>query len=578
MPEFSAPIAINLIGHSAGAILFAIFLALLFSGRGWSGARGRYRSGVAAALALAWNVGSLTVLIAPDLPPETVRLMVAGSFSVLSLLPAVLLHVWLEDGRRGLVAGGYVLSAAAVAMHFQEIGGGGAKLHQSALLLITVGFLLLTGAAVALRGGGGRMAASMSLALFAMSFVHFGEGHAAQAWSGELFIHHAGIPLALFVLLQDYRFVLLDAFVRFLANALLAAVLTAGLLAVELVLLPEMKGTPERISVLAIAVCLCLVVYAWLRSRLLGWLTRVLFGHGSVGAAAAVLRNPPAVAGEEEYLEWAAEVLRKAVRAERWSVVRQGDSFGNPAEARLPVRLAPGDSRVIVLGRRRGGQRYLRDDLDALAVAAAEISARVDTMRRQELARLAAEAELRALQSQIHPHFLFNALNTVYGTIPREAADARKMVMNLAEIFRYFLRSDKAMAPLSQEMTIVRAYLEVERSRLGSRLTVEMDVDEAALEVEIPVLSIQPLVENAIRHGVAQRTGAGYVRVEVRRGAELRVRVSNSVGGDGGEPGAGVGLENVRRRLEIRYGAGAGLELRVGTEEAVAEFWIPMAM
>ena len=73
------------------------------------------------------------------------------------------------------------------------------------------------------QAGGGRMAASMSLALFAMSFVHFGSGHAVQAWSAELFIHHAGIPLALFVLLQDYRFVLLDAFVRFLANALLAA-------------------------------------------------------------------------------------------------------------------------------------------------------------------------------------------------------------------------------------------------------------------------------------------------------------------------------------------------------------------
>src|SRR4249920_3707160 len=109
MPGFNAPLAINIIGHSAGAILFAIFLALLFSGRGWSGARGRYRSGIAAALAMAWNVGSLIVLIAPQLPPQTVRLVVASSFSVLSLLPAVLLHVWLEDGRRGLVVAGYVL-------------------------------------------------------------------------------------------------------------------------------------------------------------------------------------------------------------------------------------------------------------------------------------------------------------------------------------------------------------------------------------------------------------------------------------------------------------------------------------
>ena len=135
---------------------------------------------------------------------------------------------------------GYVLSAVAVVMHFREIRGNGAALHQRALLLITVGFVLLTMAAVARAAlakgparhpGGIRIAASMCLALFAMSFVHFGTGHAGQAWSSELVVHHAGIPLALFVLLQDYRFVLLDAFVRFLANALLAALLTGLVIA-----------------------------------------------------------------------------------------------------------------------------------------------------------------------------------------------------------------------------------------------------------------------------------------------------------------------------------------------------------
>src|SRR5207244_12256282 len=124
------------------------------------------------------------------------------------LLPAVLLHLWLEDGQRPLMVSGYILSACALAMHFWEIRGNGATLHQAALLLITMGFLLLTGIAVAgvtirgaarRRGRGGRMAASMSLALFAMSFVHFGSSHAVQAWSGELAVHHAGIPLAIFV-------------------------------------------------------------------------------------------------------------------------------------------------------------------------------------------------------------------------------------------------------------------------------------------------------------------------------------------------------------------------------------------
>ena len=90
------------------------------------------------------------------------------------------------------------------------------------------------------------MAASMCLALFAMSFLHFGAGHAGQAWSSELIVHHAGIPLALFVLLQDYRFVLLDAFVRFLANALLAALLAAMAIEAVFRLLPAGRGDASR--------------------------------------------------------------------------------------------------------------------------------------------------------------------------------------------------------------------------------------------------------------------------------------------------------------------------------------------
>src|SRR6266849_4062413 len=103
MPGLNEPLLINIVGHAGGALIFGIFLALLFSGRGWSGARGRYLSGLAAALSLIWNVGSLVVLLFPALPPAVLNLVVATSFSVLSLLPAVLLHLWLEDGQRPLV-------------------------------------------------------------------------------------------------------------------------------------------------------------------------------------------------------------------------------------------------------------------------------------------------------------------------------------------------------------------------------------------------------------------------------------------------------------------------------------------
>jgi two-component system LytT family sensor kinase len=612
MPGLDQPLLINVLGHAAGALIFAIFLFLLFSGRGWSGSRGRNLSALAAALSLVWNLGSLAALVRPGMPPAVLNLVVAVSFSVLSLLPAVLLHISLEGSQPALVICGYSLSGVAVVAHFLEIAGNGASLHQAALLVITVGFLLLAGTAAARAAfwpgksapaGGGRILASMCLALFAMSFVHFGAGHASQAWSSELVVHHAGIPLALFVLLQDYRFVLLDAFVRFLANALLAAVLTWLVIAAafRLVLVERVRPGPLQEALLLIAVGLFLVFFAWLRDRLHSWLTRAVFLRGGMERLAATLKDGPAFSDERAYLDWAAARMAAAARTADCAVVAQSEAgsaatLRAPASADLlagsaaaekwswaetvvPVRLAAGDSRLILLGHRQGGRRYLGEDLDSLARASGVVEARVESMRREEMNRLVAQAELRALESQINPHFLFNALNALYGAIPREAAGARRMVLNLADIFRYFLQSGKTFVPLAEEMRIVQAYLEVEKARLGDRLEIGIQADDAALAVPIPILSVQPLVENAVKHGIAPRPEPGYVRIRAARvGANLRVTVENS-GGDsaGANSGPGVGLQNVRRRLEICYGPAARLELEFRGGRTVVELSLPLA-
>lgn len=604
MLPFNQPQLINILGHAGGALIFAIFLYLLFSGSGWSGDRGRYLSGLAAGLSLVWNLGSLVVLVRPNLPAVWLNLAVAISFSVLSLLPAVLLHVSIGTARSYLVACGYGLSVVAVAMHFWEFHGNGPALHQEALMLITVGFLLLTGLAVAdafrgkdRRPDGARIAGAMCLALFAMSFVHFGNGHASQAWSSELVVHHAGIPLALFVLLQDYRFVLLDAFVRFLANALLAALL-AGLVieaAFRLVLVERTIRQPLPEAMLLISVCLFLVFFAWLRNRVQAWLTHAVFRQDSVANLPARLRDCPVFAAEEQYLDWASQTMAAAVKTKDFTIVSQADMDPDTrlhapvigpvggrdwAEAAVPIRLAQGNSRLVLLGRRQGGQRYLGEDLDSLGDAAAVIAAKVESLRQEEMTRLVSQAELRALQSQINPHFLFNALNTLYGTIPRESSTARRMVLNLADIFRYFLQSDKTFVTLAEEMQIVRAYLEIEQSRLGDRLAVKIQVDDAAMRVAIPVLSIQPLVENAIKHGVARRTEPGFVSISAIQNRDgLRVTVENSgAPRDPGAPGAGVGLENVRRRLAICYGAASDLHIDFQPETTIVEFRIPAAV
>jgi two-component system LytT family sensor kinase len=218
--------------------------------------------------------------------------------------------------------------------------------------------------------------------------------------------------------------------------------------------------------------------------------------------------------------------------------------------------------------------------LDALARAAAEIEEKVQTLRRQEFDRLVSQAELRALESQINPHFLFNALNALYGTIPRSEAVARRLVLNLAGIFRYFLQTGRSLVTVAEEMEIVRAYLEVEQVRLAGRLQVEIAIEDAALAASIPVLSLQPLVENAIKHGIARRTDPGRVRIEGEcRESGLRLAILNSAAASGapaGGSGLGLGLQNVRRRLEICFGRDASLHVDFTGPEARVELRLPV--
>jgi LytS/YehU family sensor histidine kinase len=204
--------------------------------------------------------------------------------------------------------------------------------------------------------------------------------------------------------------------------------------------------------------------------------------------------------------------------------------------------------------------------------------------------RLVAQAELRALQSQIHPHFLFNALNTLYGIIPREAKGARDTVLNLADIFRYFLETEKSFLPLEEELRIVRAYLEVERLRLGGKLRIEIDVEPEALLAPIPILSIQPLVENAVKHGIAPQPGGGLLRIEARIEtrvgdaaagevqSDLRVTVSDTGGGFAAQKSkSGVGMDNVNRRLQLCYGPEACLDIQSGGGGSSVSFVIPVS-
>ncbi len=191
--------------------------------------------------------------------------------------------------------------------------------------------------------------------------------------------------------------------------------------------------------------------------------------------------------------------------------------------------------------------------------------ARREAERREREARvLASEAELRALKAQLNPHFLFNSLNSISALTSADPAGAREMCVLLADFLRRTLGlADRAAIPLGDELALARGFLTIEQVRFGPRLSVEEDIEPSAAPCLVPPLLLQPLVENAIKHGVASLPGGGFVRLEARRaGARLSVAVENLFDPEcAAKKATGVGLANVRRRLETRYGDTASVRI-----------------
>jgi signal transduction histidine kinase len=182
--------------------------------------------------------------------------------------------------------------------------------------------------------------------------------------------------------------------------------------------------------------------------------------------------------------------------------------------------------------------------------------------RERELQALAATAQREALRAQMNPHFLFNALNSIAQLIRVDPDRAEVCVERLAEMFRYVLRrAETELVPLSEELEMAAAYLEIERARFGERLQVETKVDADTLRRPIPNLVLQPLVENAVKHGLSRKVGVGTVRIEAKmvdRVLLLTVRddgLGMAAPALAGVYERGIGLRNLRDRLERLYGA-----------------------
>src|ERR1700733_4825869 len=421
------PVLVNTIGHCAGVLIFGLLVYLFLVNRWRTSEERSALPVVASVLALLWNLGSLIGLALGPAGGVAADWVAAGSFAVLSLLPAVLLHISLESRERFLWISGYVLSAVAAALHLSEFVLPASEAHHAALLIVMVGFSALTLVSVFLalrranRGAGSRLAGAMGLFLFAISFAHFGTGHSALPWSRELALHHAGLPLALLVLLQDYRFLLLDAFVRFIVNASLAAgAVVLGIRAPESFRVDEYAGRPFAAGLLFVTACVLLALFVYVRNRTQSLLTRVLFLRSNIDEVMRSLENlARGSQSEADYLNGAAGLIARFLRTQRYELTTRRPVEDSPlaspvtvasragvaaaptwTQAILPMRFARGDAAYLLLGPRDGGRRYLSEDLAALARLGTTGVEQIEQLRSLELQNLVAQAELRGLPPQ----------------------------------------------------------------------------------------------------------------------------------------------------------------------------------
>ncbi len=212
----------------------------------------------------------------------------------------------------------------------------------------------------------------------------------------------------------------------------------------------------------------------------------------------------------------------------------------------------------LSLGERDRAQPYRSEDLTFLDAVAAQFSAQMQTLAAQRATELAADAEIRALRAQINPHFLFNTLNTA-AEMAQSSPAVEHLILNLAHVFRNTLQASlHERVSLREDLAAIRALLEIESTRFDGRLTFAIDAAEETLDLPLPPLLIQPIVENAVRHGITPKLGPGHIQIRAEKTPSNALKITIADDGIGFNPEAvatNVGLSNVQSRIEHEGGA-----------------------
>jgi len=612
MNSLNTALLINLLGFSLGIALYALLLAMILRHRGSARAGNvDYLLIATACLGLSWNIGELLTFAEKDFGIVVISpFLTASAYAALGFLPSVVVHSAQaeEEKPHWLTFTAYGLSGLAAVLHFYSAIFRGVAPSDLALQMLTYSSV---GLAAALLIFNFRQTLEKkaiwvtALLVFAVSALHLTGQREENSWLVELVAHQSSLPLALAILYQNYRFAFADLFLKRAISLILLTLVAFGLYVYVAAPLLHYHETHDRDDVQAITLILTLwiataLVYPWLH-RLAVWLVDKAILHradydelrGELGSAIEKYESA------DEILDSISLRLSQALtaRSVAWSeIVGADDTDLAAGVAQINIPTAEMPQYKIVFSDFIGGRQLMSDETAMLADVSLVTARRIDALRvthercqqefrEEEFAKLAAEAQLTALRSQINPHFLFNALTTIGYLIQSSPDKAFETLLHLTKLLRGVLSSTGEFSTLGQELKLIENYLDIERARFEEKLSVSIDIPSDLESIRVPSLILQPLVENAIKHGVSENKNGGEVRISAKIGnakGEMLLTLSVFDTGAGKKAvtrkdSAGVGLKNVRERLRSYYGKKAALTLDRDTETGTtAEISLPL--
>jgi two-component system, LytTR family, sensor kinase len=381
------------------------------------------------------------------------------------------------------------------------------------------------------------------------------------------------------------RFRAADLFAKLAVRLLLGAALAmfaAFLVFGPVASMAHATAFPGALSILCAAAITggAMLLYARLRRWSDILVERGIFGKRDTQLAVREFRDGLGLLQSKSAVLSAMQALAVEVLGMKPDEVSVQNGEPRTGEAHSVPVLSQADALQLVVSLAGNRRTLLTAEIDSLREIALHAGRRLDDLEREgermesirlesRLSQQLVQAELRALRAQINPHFLFNSLNTIAALIVSEPDKAETITVRLASIFRYvLLHADRPFSSLDEEVSFLRTYLDIEQIRFGERLQVEFDVEASVVHAAVPSLILQPLVENAIKHGVAPKVGISRILVQARRrGSSILLSVEDDGIGldtrrdrDKGA-GTGVGLQNIRERLQTMYGSTASLSV-----------------